>query len=59
MVSTDVGMQMNRSDTQFSNADSPTFERREPLSNVTLDNLSQERKHELETVLIDEGIQID
>jgi anti-sigma regulatory factor (Ser/Thr protein kinase) len=59
IVSIDEGMQIEASDTQFSNADSPRSERHEPGSKVTVERLVQSAKHDLQMLSIDEGIQID
>jgi hypothetical protein len=59
MVSNDEGIQIDRSDEQFRNADSRGFEILQPISNVKKERVAQFRKQFLETVVIDEGIQID
>jgi hypothetical protein len=59
MVSMDEGMQIDSSDEQLENTDSPRRETRLPLSNVILRRLAHEQKHEREMVSMDEGKQID
>jgi hypothetical protein len=59
MVLIDEGIQIDWSDEQFSNADSPSFETLEPRSNVKRERFVQFRKQFSEMVSIDEGIQID
>jgi hypothetical protein len=56
IVSTDEGIQIDRSDEQFENADSPRTERWQLESKVTVDRLVQSWKHTLQIVSIDEGI---
>jgi hypothetical protein len=59
MVSIDEGIQIDWSDEQFSNADSPRVETLQQLSNVKIERFAQSKKHFLEMVSSDEGIQID
>jgi hypothetical protein len=59
MVSIDEGMQIDRSDEQFENAESPRCESRQLGSNVKTESLLQPRKQDLEIVSIDEGMQSD
>jgi hypothetical protein len=59
MVSIDDGMQIDRSDEQFANADSPSFEILQSLSNVKIERFVHLKKQELEMLSIDEGMQID
>jgi hypothetical protein len=58
IVSIDAGRQIDRSDEHHSNADSPSLTIAEPASNAKCEMLLQDRKHELEIVSIDEGMQI-
>jgi hypothetical protein len=53
------GRQINFSDQQRQNADSPITESLLPFSNVTLERLLQFAKHPFEIASIDEGIQIE
>jgi hypothetical protein len=57
--STDEGIEIDRSDEQFSNADSPRMEIREPAWNRKSERAQQYEKHDLEMALIDEGMQMD
>jgi hypothetical protein len=59
MVSSDEGRQIDRSDEQYQNADSPRTKSLDPVSNVKSERRPQLLKHDLEIVSIDEGIQID
>jgi hypothetical protein len=55
----DEGIQIDSSDEQFRNADSPRIEVLQPDSNVNFLSCEQSLKHDFEIVSIDEGIQID
>jgi hypothetical protein len=57
--STEEGMQINESDEQEENADSPIEESLEQYSNVTIERELHSLKHQLPSILTDEGIQID
>jgi hypothetical protein len=59
MISIDEGIQIDSSDEQLENADSPRFEILEPLSNVKIERFVHLKKQYEEMVPIDEGIQID
>jgi hypothetical protein len=59
IVSTDEGIQIDRSDKQFSNANSPRVEIRHPPSNVNVERLRQLAKQHFAIPSIDEGIQIE
>jgi hypothetical protein len=52
-------MQIDPSDEQEENADSPRIETRLPVSNVRLESLQQSAKHNLEMVSTEDGMQID
>jgi hypothetical protein len=58
-VSIDEGMQTERSDEHFRNADSPKTEILEPPSNAKMERLRQPLKQDLETILTEEGRQIE
>jgi hypothetical protein len=58
-VTIDDGIQIDRSDEQYENANSPRTESRQPGANVKCEMLSQWPKHDAEIVTIDDGIQID
>jgi hypothetical protein len=55
----DEGMQIDRSDEQPANADSPSVESLEPDPNVNTERRTQGEKHDRDIVSIDEGRQID
>jgi hypothetical protein len=59
MRSIDDGMQIDRSDEQFANADSPTVKFLPPDSNSRVATLQQDAKHFLAICLTDAGMQID
>jgi hypothetical protein len=59
MVSIDEGIQIECSDEQFPNANSPRPETLQQLSNVKIERFLQPLKQFLEMVSTDEGIQID
>jgi hypothetical protein len=59
IISTDEGIQIESSDEQFENADSPRIERREPASKLKSESCSQFEKQAFPSVSTDEGIQID
>jgi hypothetical protein len=59
IVSTDEGMQSDRSAEHQRNADSPKSETLQPASNTKSERASQHWKHELEIVSMDEGTQND
>jgi hypothetical protein len=59
IVSIDEGRQIDSSDEQSENADSPRSESLDPLSNVKVARHSHDLKQELEIVSIEDGIQID
>jgi hypothetical protein len=59
MVSIDEGIQIDRSDEQCANADSPSVETLQQLSNVKIERFLQLEKQSSAMVVIDEGIQID
>jgi hypothetical protein len=59
MTSTEEGMQIDDSDQQLENADSPIRVSAEPVSNVTLDRVGHPSKHESQRIVTDEGMQID
>jgi hypothetical protein len=59
MNSTDEGMQIDFRDEQASNADSPSLDIRERLSNVTVERSSHIEKQKFEITSIDDGMQID
>jgi hypothetical protein len=52
-------MQIDSSDEQPANADSPRLDRVQPVSNVRDESWEQQQKQDFEIVSIDEGIQID
>jgi hypothetical protein len=53
------GMQIDRSDEQDANAEAPGMESLQPDSNVKSDRFVQLQKQKLESVSIDEEMQID
>jgi hypothetical protein len=53
------GRQIDFSDKQSVNAKSPSFETREPLSNITLERFAHPQKQWLGMISIDEGMQMD
>jgi hypothetical protein len=59
MTSVDEGMQIDASEEQKANADSPRVDKLDPFSNETLERLLASAKHDPEMVSTDEGIQID
>jgi hypothetical protein len=59
IASTEDGIQIDRSDAQRPNADSPRLEILEPGSNVKFERDLQPKKQESRIVSTDEGIQID
>jgi hypothetical protein len=59
MISIDEGIQIDLSDVQSSNADSPRLEIWQPDSNVSSERPWQFKKQNPEIVSTDEGIQID
>jgi hypothetical protein len=59
MVSADEGTQIDRSDEQCQNADSPSTAILEFASNVTVVRCMQLLKHHVGIAGIDQGIQID
>jgi hypothetical protein len=59
IVLIDEGMQIEESDEQYENADSPRVESLQPDSNVTVKSFPQDWKQCAEIVSTDEGIQID
>jgi hypothetical protein len=59
MVSTDAGRQIDCSEEQDTNAASSREEIWQSGSNVKLDSLKQELKHNTEIVSINEGMQMD
>jgi hypothetical protein len=59
IVTIDEGIEIDSSDEQFSKADSPRIEMLLRGSNVTEERLAQRAKQLLETVPMDEGINID
>jgi hypothetical protein len=54
----EAGRQIDRSDEQDENAESPRCERIEPASNATNERRPQALKQELEMARIDEGMQM-
>jgi hypothetical protein len=59
IVSIDEGIQIDSSDEQLENADSPRVDTLQPISIVKMERFVQSWKQWLEMVSIDEGIQID
>jgi hypothetical protein len=59
IVSINEGMEIDRSEGQFSNAEPPMVRSDEPDSNDKCERGAQDLKHELEMTSIDEGTQID
>jgi hypothetical protein len=59
IVRIDGGRQIDSSDAQPSNADSPRFESLLPDSNVKSERCAHQAKQNFEMVSTDEGIQID
>jgi hypothetical protein len=59
MAVTDEEIQIDRSDEQFSNADSPRFEIWQARLKARRERFAEFRKHFREIVVIDEGTQID
>jgi hypothetical protein len=55
----DEGRQIDESDEQLENADSPRVKSLHPDPNVTLESFSQQLKQPLQIVSTHEGIQID
>jgi hypothetical protein len=58
-VSTDDGMQIDCSDEQFLNADSPIDESLDTASKITLERVSHALKQPLQRESTDDGMQID
>jgi hypothetical protein len=59
MISIDEGLQIDSSDEQYSNANSPTCRIMQTSSNPNVPRRLQQLKQELGIALSDEGIQID
>jgi hypothetical protein len=59
IVSTDEGMQIDRSDEQLANAEWPRTESLQPNWNVKFDRFLQWVKHSSEMLSIEQGMQID
>jgi hypothetical protein len=59
IVATDEGIQIDRSEAQNENADSPRTESREPGSNANVERFSQERKQLSGIASTDDKIGID
>jgi hypothetical protein len=59
IVTSDEGTQRDRSDKQYSNAESPKLETVEPRSKVKFESPLQPQKQRFEIVATDGGIQID
>jgi hypothetical protein len=55
----DEGIEIDRSEKQRENADSPRVEMRQPGANAKFARLLQSLKQEMEIVSTDEGMQID
>jgi hypothetical protein len=59
MISIEEGIQIDSSDEQYENADSPSSEIWQPRSNVNVERCLQQVKQDFEMTSMDEGIQID
>jgi hypothetical protein len=59
IISTDEGIQIDRSDKQFANADAPKVEIWQFESNVTVERLPQNLKPQERISLVDGGTHID
>jgi hypothetical protein len=59
MFVTNEGRQIDRSDEQYENADSPRIESRQSGANVKVESAVQLLKHNVEMTSINDGMQIE